>query len=167
MSTRLLSRYAVLVFAATAALIFIDYGRAQEPAPYGSPIQLEAAGKVMEAATKKAQSNRWPVAIAIYDSTGHLVMFHRLDNTQLGSIEIALEKARSAVIYRRPTRFWEERLAEGGANVKLLKLPGVPFEGGLPIILDGKLIGGIGVSGVTSVQDGEIAAAGLAALTKE
>ncbi len=150
------------VLAITLALVV----NAQEPIPYGPPIQLEMAGQIMQAATAEAKANGWPVAIAIYDSTGHLLMFHRLDNTQLGSVEIAMEKAKAAALYRRPTVFWEERLAEGGANIKLLKLPGIPFEGGLPIVADGKLIGAIGVSGVTSAQDGQIAAAGLRAVQR-
>lgn len=134
------------------------------PAPYGSGISLEDAKKIMEAAEAEASRNSWPVAIAIVDSAGYLVMFHRLNNPQLGSVEVAIEKARTAVLYRRPTKAFEERLAEGGVNLKLLKLPGLPLEGGLPILREGKIIGGIGVSGVQSFQDAEVGSAGLQAL---
>lgn len=140
---------------------------AQQPPSYGSPIQLDAASRIMQAATEEAKANDWPVAIAIYDSTAHLVMFHRLDNTQLGSVEIAMEKARTAVLYRRPTAFWEERLVEGGANLKVLKLPGIQIEGGYPITIEGKIVGSIGVSGVTSSQDAQVARAGLTAVLQQ
>jgi uncharacterized protein GlcG (DUF336 family) len=123
------------------------------------------AAKVMAAAEAEAKKQNWPVAIAIVDSGGHLVMFHRLDNTQLGSVEVALGKATTAVNFRRPTKAFEERLAAGGADLKLLRLPGLPLEGGIPIVHQGKLIGGIGVSGVQSHQDAAVANAGLKALT--
>lgn len=160
-------RIYMLPFVVAFAALTASAATAQGPTPYGTPITLDKAAKVMKTATEEANKNEWPVAIAIYDSTGHLVMFHRLDNTQIGSVEIAMEKAKAAVIYRRSTKVWEDLIAEGGANLKLLKLPGVPFEGGLPIIVDGKLVGGIGVSGVTSAQDGQIAAAGVGALEGE
>ena len=137
---------------------------AQEPPRYGEPISLDAAKQVMRAAEQKANEEQWPVAIAIVDSGGHLVMFQRLENTQLGSIEIALQKAKTAALYRRPTKAFEESLAEGGANVKLVQLPGLIFEGGLPIIHQGKVIGAIGVSGVQSQQDAEVGRAGIEAL---
>jgi uncharacterized protein GlcG (DUF336 family) len=137
---------------------------AQEPVEYGAPIKLAMAAKMMAAAEAEAKKQGWPVAIAIVDSGGHLVMFHRLDNTQLGSVEVALGKATTAVLYRRPTKAFEERLAAGGADLKLLKLPGLPLEGGLPIIHQGKLIGGIGVSGVQSNQDAAVATAAIQSL---
>lgn len=142
---------------------------AQEAPPeYGMPIALTAAKKVMAAAEAKAREEKWPVAIAIVDNAGLLVMFQRLENTQLGSVQVALEKAQTAALFRRPTKVFEERIAEGGVNLKLLKLPGgLPMEGGLPIIVDGKVIGGIGVSGVTSTQDGMAAQAGLDALANQ
>lgn len=147
-----------------AVLFAATHARAQEPIPYGQPILLEAAKRVVAAASEEANKQKWPVAIAIVDSGGHLVLFHRLDNTQLGSVEVAIEKAKTAVLYRRPTKALEDRIAQGGADVKLLKLPGMPLEGGVPIVRDGKIIGGIGVSGVQSSQDAAVAAAGLEAL---
>lgn len=137
---------------------------AASPTPYGAPISLKQAKVVMKAAEAIANENDWPVVIAIVDSGGHLVMLQRLDNTQLGSIEIAQLKALTAVNFRRPTKDWEDRIAKGGVDLKLLKLNGFPMEGGLPIVHDGKVIGAIGVSGVTSTQDAAIGAAGIKAL---
>jgi uncharacterized protein GlcG (DUF336 family) len=140
-------------------------GAAQEPIPYGEPISLEQAQEVIAAAAAEAKKNSWPVAIAVVDGAGFLVAFQRLDNTQLGSVEVSIEKARTSALFRRPTKVFEETLAMGGANLKILKLPGaLPIEGGLPIIHEGKVIGAIGVSGVKSVEDAQVAAAGLEAL---
>ena len=123
-----------------------------------------AEGKRMAAAAEaKAVEEGWPVAIAVVDDGGHLLCLYRLDGTQLGSIETAIEKARSAVLFKRPTKSWEERLAEG--KIGYLNLPGLlPVEGGIPVILDNQIVGGIGVSGVRSGEDAMIAQAGLIAL---
>lgn len=138
---------------------------AQAPIPYGQPISLEQAKKVIAAAEVEAAKNNWPVAIAVVDGSGFLVAFHRLDNTQLGSVEVALQKAKTSALFRRPTKVFEDTLATGGASVKVLKLPGaLPIEGGLPIIHEGKIIGAIGVSGVKSTEDAQVATAGLEAL---
>ena len=138
---------------------------AQAPIPYGEPISLEQAKNVIAAAEVEAKKNNWPVAIAVVDGSGFLVAFQRLDNTQLGSVEVALEKAKTSALFRRPTKVFEEMLATGGANSKVLKLPGaLPVEGGLPIVKDGKIIGAIGVSGVKSTEDAQIATAGLEVL---
>jgi glc operon protein GlcG len=149
----------------TLNLIMIQSAQAQAPIPYGEPIKLEAALKVIAAAEVEANKNSWPVAIAVVDCGGHLVAFHRLDNTQLGSVEVALQKAKTSALFRRPTKAFEDTLAMGGASLKILSLPGaLPVEGGLPIIVDGKIVGAIGVSGVKSTEDAQIAAAGLEAL---
>jgi uncharacterized protein GlcG (DUF336 family) len=135
---------------------------AQAPMPYGAPISLEQAKKVLAGAEAEARKNSWPVAIAIVDGSGFLVAFARLDNTQLGSVEVALGKATTAALFRRPTKVFEEALADSAANAKLLRLPGaLPIEGGLPIVHDGKIIGAIGVSGVKSTEDAQVAGAGL------
>lgn len=135
------------------------------PPAYGEPIKLALALKVLAAAQEEADKNSWPVAIAVVDGGGHLVALHRLDNTQYGSVEVAIQKAKTAALFRRPTKVFEDILAQGGAGLRILKLPGaLPLEGGVPIILDGKIIGGIGVSGVQSGQDAQIAAAGLTAV---
>jgi glc operon protein GlcG len=129
--------------------------------PYGPPITLEAAKKVMAAAEAEATKNNWGMAIAILDSTGHIVMLHKLDNTQYGSIPVAEDKARSALDFRRPTKVFEDLVAQGGLGMRTLALRGAsPLEGGLPIIVGGKIIGAIGVSGATAVQDGQVAKAG-------
>jgi glc operon protein GlcG len=129
--------------------------------PYGPPIGLEAAKKIMAAAEAEAVKNKWGMAIAILDSTGHMVMLHKLDNTQYGSILVAEDKARSALDFRRPTKVFEDLVAQGGLGMRTLALRGAsPLEGGLPIIVDGKVIGAIGVSGATAVQDGQVAKAG-------
>jgi glc operon protein GlcG len=118
----------------------------------------------MSAAEAEAIRNNWSMAIAILDSTGHMVMLHKLDNTQYGSILVAEDKARSAVDFRRPTKVFEDLVAQGGLGMRTLALRGgSPLEGGLPIIVDGKVIGAIGVSGATAVQDGQVAKAGAAA----
>jgi uncharacterized protein GlcG (DUF336 family) len=135
------------------------------PPPYGSPITLEAAKKVVSAAEAEAVRNSWQVAIAVLDSGGHLVMMVKLDNTQLVSIRVAEAKAKSALGFRLPTKLLEDAVAAGGAGTRLLAVQDIaPFEGGFPIIEDGKIIGAIGVAGVLSAQDAQIAKAGLAAL---
>jgi glc operon protein GlcG len=132
--------------------------------PYGPPIGLEAAKKVMAAAEAEAIKNNWGMAIVILDSTGHIVMLHRLDNTQYGSIGVAEDKARSALDFRRPTKVFEDLVAQGGIGLRTLAVRGAsPLEGGLPILVDGRIIGTIGVSGATSVQDGQVAKAGVGA----
>ncbi len=138
---------------------------AQTPPAYGAPITLEQAKKAMVAAEAEARKNNWQVVISIVDSGGHLVMLQRLD-AQYGSVEIATGKARTAVSLRRPTRLLEEGLAPGGSALRMLALREVtPLQGGLPIVVDGKIIGGIGVSGVQASQDEMVAKAGLDTLT--
>jgi uncharacterized protein GlcG (DUF336 family) len=148
--------------ALVASLVVFSPVSGQEPTPYGSPISLEQARKYIAAAEAEAKKQKWPVAIAIVDSGGHLVAFERMDNTQLGSIEVALEKAKCAAMFRRSTKVFEDGLAQGGANLRALKVPGVvPVEGGIPIIQDGKIIGAIGVSGVKPNEDGQVAQAAI------
>jgi glc operon protein GlcG len=135
------------------------------PPAYGEPIKLEAALKVLSAAKEEADKQGWPVAIAVVDGAGHLVAFTRLDNTQYGSVDVSIAKAKSAALFRRPTKVFEDILAGGGAGLRILKLEGaMPLDGGLPIMVDGRIVGGIGVSGVQSAQDAQVGAAGLAAL---
>jgi glc operon protein GlcG len=133
--------------------------------PYGAPIDLDTAKRVAAAAGKEADGNGWPVVIAIVDSGDNLVLLHRHDLAQLGSIAIAQAKASTAVKMKRPTKMLDEGVTKGGGGLRVLALDGiVPMEGGLPLMRDGKIIGAIGISGVTSPQDGEVAAAGAAAL---
>jgi glc operon protein GlcG len=132
------------------------------PPPYGPPITLEQAKKVMVGAEAEAKKNSWNVVMVVLDSGGNLVMLQRMDGAQFGSIEVAKDKAYSAVAFRRPTKAFDDALAQGGANLRILKLSGAaPVEGGIPIVIDGKLIGAVGVSGVTSAQDAQVGRAGI------
>ncbi len=160
MSVRVPALLAVVLALSPAAV------RAQEPIPYGAPITLEHARKLVAAAEAEATKQKWPVAIAVVDASGHLVAFAKMDNTQLGSIDVALEKAKCAALFRRSTKIFEDGLVAGGANLRVLKVPGaIPIEGGLPIIHEGKIIGAIGVSGVKPNEDGQVAQAGIDAGT--
>lgn len=133
--------------------------------PYGASITIAQAKKVADAALAPARANGWTVVIAIADPGGHLVYLEKMDETQVGSVAIAQDKARSAAIFKRPTKTFQERLAGGGAGLLVLGLAGaVPVEGGLPILVDGKLIGALGVSGGSSAEDEACATAGAAAL---
>jgi uncharacterized protein GlcG (DUF336 family) len=156
-----LRRAGIAAVVATAMLVSLPFSAsfAQAPPPYGLGISLEAAKKAMAAAEAEARKNNWPVAIV--DSSSKLVMFVKIDNTQHGSVDIAIGKATTAVNLRRPTKALQDAIGQGGSNLRLLAVPGVmPLEGGVPIIVDGKVIGGIGVSGVTSQQDAQVAEAG-------
>lgn len=125
-------------------------------------LTLEEAKKIADAARCEADTHGWPVVIAVVDDGGHLLYLERMDGTQFGSVDIAVAKAKSAIAFKRPTKEWEKRIVDG--RLGILALPGmVPVNGGLPIVLDGDMVGAIGVSGVTSIQDGQIAAAGIAA----
>src|SRR5262249_45110263 len=134
---------------------------AQMPNPYGLPISLENATKAAAPALAEARKNNWTMAVAIVDTAGNLVYFEKIDGTQTGSVNVSIDKARSAALFKRPTKVFFDQLAAGGAGLRLLKVPGaVPLEGGIPLLLEGKIIGAIGVSGGTSEQDGQAARAG-------
>jgi len=122
-------------------------------------LTLEAAKKIATAAEAEAKKNNWNVVIAIVDDGGHLLYLQRIDGTQTGSIDVAIKKAQTAVSFKRPTKVFEDAVA-GGRQV-ILALPGaLPIEGGVPIAIGGQIIGAIGVSGVKSTEDGQIAKAG-------
>jgi len=122
-------------------------------------LTLEAAKKIATAAEAEAKKNNWNVVIAIVDDGGHLVYLQRIDGTQTGSIDVAIKKAQTAISFKRPTKVFEDAVA-GGRQV-ILALPGaLPIEGGVPITVGGQIIGAIGVSGVKSTEDGQIAKAG-------
>lgn len=126
-------------------------------------LTLAAAKKIIAAAEAEALQHAWPVVIAVVDDGGNLICLQRLDNAQFGSVEVAIQKARSAVAFKRPTKAWEELLASGQQRV--LNLPGVlSSEGGVPIVWKNQIVGAIGVSGVKASEDGQIARAGVAAL---
>jgi glc operon protein GlcG len=132
--------------------------------PYGEPMSIDAARKAMAAAEAEASRNQWGVSIAIVDSGGNLLMLHRLDNAQLSSVRIAEAKARTSVEFRRPTKALEDAVASGGAGLRVLTFGACVAEGGVPIMAGGKIVGAIGVSGVASHQDAQVAAAGAGAV---
>ena len=143
------------------ALAFTAPAFAQLPNPYGASITLDQAKKIATLSVTEAAKNNWKMAIAIVDVAGDLVYFEKMDGTQVASVSIAQDKARSAVRFKRPTKAMQDVLAQGGAGVRFLALQGaIPVEGGLPIVMDGKIVGAIGASGGTSDQDGLTAKAG-------
>ena len=136
------------------------------PQPYGFPIGLEAAKKAAAPALAEARRNNWAMAVAIVDPAGELVYFEKMDATQTGSVAVAIDKACSAARFKRPTKAFQDMLSAGGEGLRVLSLRGaVPVEGGLPIAVDGKIVGAIGVSGGTSPQDGQCARAGSEAVS--
>jgi uncharacterized protein GlcG (DUF336 family) len=138
---------------------------AQAPVAYGPAVGVETARKLAAATIAEARKNNWTVAVAIVDTAGDLVFFERMDNTQSGSMVVAQDKARTAARFKRPTKVFEEALA--GGRHAILGLTGViPVEGGIPIVIDGKIVGGVGVSGATSAQDSQCAQVGLDSLGK-
>ena len=138
---------------------------AQMPNSYGAPINLETAKKVAAAAVAEVEKNDWTMAVAIVDTNGDLVYFEKIDGTQTGSVRVSMDKARSAALFKRPTKAWQDVLAAGGDGLRVLGISGaVPVEGGLPLLVDGKIVGAIGVSGGSSAQDGVAAKAGADSL---
>jgi glc operon protein GlcG len=132
--------------------------------PYGTAITADAAKKVAAAAIAEARKNNWAMAVAVVDGGGYLVYFERMPDTQLGSVEVAIEKAKTAALFRRPTKSFQDTVASGGEGLRILRLTGaIPVEGGIPLIVDGKLIGAVGASGGSSDQDGRTARAGATA----
>jgi len=137
----------------------------EKPVPqaleYGPPIPLELAKRVVAAAEAEALARGWPMVIAVVDSGGHLVVLHKLDHAQLGSVAVAQAKAETALRFKRPTKVFEDAIAGGGLGLRLLAMNDIcPLEGGLPLLRNGKIVGAIGVSGMQSAQDAEVAAAG-------
>jgi uncharacterized protein GlcG (DUF336 family) len=152
--------------AALSLLAFIvcpDAAAAELPSK--KSLNLEVARQVLAAAQQHARENQWNVCIAIVDDGGHLICFERMDGTQYGSVFVAQRKAQTAIAFRRPTKAFEEQIA-GGRNALLALPEAVPLEGGIPLSVDGQIVGAIGVSGVTSQQDGLIAQAGATALAE-
>ena len=132
---------------------------------YGPSITVDTAKKIAPAAIAEAKKNNWTMAIAIVDTHGELVYFERMDDVQQGSVDVAVAKARSAARFKRPTKVFQDGLAAGGAGLRLLALDGaIPVEGGIPLVVGGKIVGAIGASGGTSEQDGVVATAAVAQL---
>jgi glc operon protein GlcG len=149
-----------------AVLGFTSATFAQGPPPYGAPISLDDAKKIAAAAFAEAKKNNWvPVVVVVTDWSGSPVYLERMDGTLYAGVDVAIKKAQSAAAYRRSTKDFADLLAQGGLGNRFLILPhAMPVEGGLPIMIDGKIVGAIGVSGVTAAQEGQICAAGLAGL---
>lgn len=159
-----LRTFAALLALTLAAWVSQNSGQAEELATKKS-LTLGVAKQIAAAAEQHARENKWNVCIAIVDDGGHLVYFQRIDGTQTGSVLVSQRKAQTAIGFKRPSKVFEDGVA-GGRNV-LLALPGaVPLEGGVPLTVDGEMIGAIGVSGVTAQQDGLIAQAGADALAR-
>jgi len=128
-------------------------------------LTLEAAKKIAAAAQAEAVANKWTMVITIVDDGANLIYLEKADGTQIGSVDVAQNKARSAVKFKRPTKAFEDALA--GGRQAILSLPGaIPVEGGIPLMIDGVMLGAIGVSGATSAQDGQVAAVGVKAFEK-
>jgi glc operon protein GlcG len=148
------------------AVLLVGFGAlgsalAQMPNPYGLPISLENAKKAAAPALAEAAKNNWTMAVAVVGPAGNLIYYEKMDNTQLGSAEVAIDKARTAALFKRPTKAFQDVVAAGGEGLRVLGLKGaVPIEGGIPLVMDGKIVGAIGVSGGTSAQDGQCAKAG-------
>lgn len=154
------------LLAATALWCLAGMAQAQVP-QYGANVNLEQARKLVAGAVAEARKIGVPMAIAVVDNAGQLVAFERLDNTQTASTLVSQDKAMSAAMYRRPTKAFQDGVAAGGVGLRILTLRGAnAAEGGVPIVVDGKIIGGIGVSGGTGEQDGAVAKGGLDALAK-
>lgn len=164
-------KISLTLIAAGAAILFGAQAYAQAPAApprppaYGDMINMEQAKKVAAGAVAEAAKNGWALAITIVGPSGDLVYFEKMDNTQFASIAISQHKARAAATFKRPTKAFEDRIAQGGAGLTALTLDGViGSEGGVPILVGGKIIGAIGTSGATGAQDGQSATAGVNAL---
>jgi uncharacterized protein GlcG (DUF336 family) len=170
----------MLAFASVFALAAVTPVLAQQPAapaaapapgtalPYGAPITLDQAKRVMAAAELEAAKNSWQVAITILDSGGNLVMFHKVDNAQLSAVTTSEGKARTALEFKLPSKALDDAIAAGGAGMRLLALKDItPLQGGLLVEINGAIVGAIGVSGALSAQDEQVAAAGAAALARQ
>jgi uncharacterized protein GlcG (DUF336 family) len=132
---------------------------------YGYSIGLESAKRAASSAIAEAQRNGWTMAVAIVDIAGELVYFEKMDDTQNGSVRVAVAKARSAALFKRPTKAFQDALTATPDGLRILGLDGaVPVEGGLPIVVADRIVGAIGLSGGTSPQDGQCAKAGVESL---
>lgn len=140
-------------------------GLGQSPIPYGMPVSVENAKKAAAVALDEARKGNWKMAVAVVDTGGTLVYYEKMDNTQTGSADIAIEKARTAVRFKRPSKMFQDTVAGGGSGLRVLRVPGaIPLEGGIPLIMDGQIVGAIGVSGDSGDHDSICAQAGASIL---
>jgi uncharacterized protein GlcG (DUF336 family) len=153
----------VLVTLLLSALTLM--AQAPPPTPYGLAINIDGAKKVAAAAVAEAKKGNLTMAVAIVDTAGFLIYFEKMDGTQNGSVDVAIDKARSATLFRRPTKVFQDGLAAGGEGLRFLELRNaIPIDGGFPLIMDGQIVGAIGASGGTGDQDGRVAKAGADAV---
>jgi uncharacterized protein GlcG (DUF336 family) len=158
-------RLTVMMGALGAALMLSTGAFAQGPPPYGETINNATAKKAAAAASAEAAKNNWAMCITVVGPSGDLVYFERMDNCQYGSTAISQHKAKAAAIFKRPTKAFEDRVAQGGAGLTALTLDGIiASEGGIPIVIGGKIVGAIGCSGATGQQDGQACMAGVNAV---
>lgn len=158
-----MSKLALQFLGAVAFTSIAGLASAQERPSYGASINLAAAKKVASGVIAECQKNNWRVAVAVVDTHGTLVYYEKIDDTQTVSAQIAVDKARAAAMYRRPTRAFADVIVKVGPAI--MTLPGViASPGGEPIMIGGRVVGGVGVSGVTGDQDEQCAKAGLASL---
>lgn len=144
---------------ASASGVLAQLSPAARPLTYGAAVTADSSRRIAAAAVAEAKRNGWVMAVAIVDTAGQLVYFEKMDDTQTGSVQASMDKAKSAALFRRPTKVFNEMLA--GGNTYVLAIAGaIPVEGGLPLMQDGKVIGAIGISGGTGPQDGVTAKAG-------
>lgn len=148
-----------------AALLCVVALPAQTAPTYGEPVNLDTARKVAAGARVEAEKNHLQMVIAVVDPGGDLVYFEKMDGAQTGSVQVAIDKARTSAMFRRPTKFFEDAVASGGAGLRFLGMRNVvPVDGGFPLIVGGKIVGAVGASGGTNKQDGEVGFAGASAL---
>src|SRR5579884_92358 len=153
------------VFATAGLAIAIAAGAQQMAAPYGEAIKIADAKKAVSAGIAEAERQHLHMAFAIVDPGGELVYLEKMDNTQTASVQIAVDKARSAVLYKRATKYFEDQIAAGGVGLRYMDMRGaVPIDGGFPLVVSGKIVGAIGVSGGTNTQDGQCGLAGASAV---
>ena len=162
----MLSKPSSPVLAIVAAILALfTLGASAQALPYGAPISTDSAKKVAAAAFAESRKNNWTHAIAITDPAGILVYYERMDGVQNAAPQVATAKAPSAAQFKRPTKAFQDDVAAGGVGLRYLSLPGVvAADGGVPLVIDGKIVGAIGTSGGTAAQDGQVAMAGAAAL---
>src|SRR3984957_16753550 len=164
---KIMSSRSILKFLAVLTILFsAAAAKAQQmPNPYGPPISLENAKKAAAAAIAEARKNNWTMALAVVDPNGTLIYYEKIDNTQIGSAQFAISKARSAALFKRPTKWFQDQVSKGGDGLRYLGLEGAtPLEGGIPIVIEGKIVGAIALSGGTSSQDAQCAQVGADAL---
>jgi len=160
-----MSRYCLRFMLFLISVLSATNALSQAPKSYGPPIGLESARKVAAVALAEAAKNNWYMAVAVVDPSGTLVYYEKMDNTQTGSASVAIDKARTAALFKRPSKVFQDLVAGGGPGMRILGLQGaVPIEGGIPLMVNDQIVGAIGVSGDSSDHDGLCAQAAVNSL---